>query len=475
MKIILVLISFISFSARANFKKLGNEFLLKNSSVKNSLGNTLKADQGIKLVESSLAMKVDGGLNYVDNDSDAANAVNFAAGKTTSLDLNFSKATSWGGVFSLNNSFEKVIQDPSRIIIFGGDPEIHQFKQTISFSTSLSRNLFGQEYKLSHYSSILNAEYIDLLSQNSVNDLFIQFSQFYARAVLHKKLYTLQQEALSRAKKRLALVRRRVSDGINLKADLLRAESAKIFQEEQLDQARQDFNQSLYLLSSLLHRNISIDEVGDVSSVESESEVLLSNIDQLEKNELTINSSKRFSDQQELDRDLKARQMLPELNFSVGYQTNDFDPSSSDVFKNGNLSGDRNTVSLGVTFSYNIGRVSERANLAQAEINHNQALHQLSAAYENNKNRKQMLFANIQLSGLNKKKAGKRVSLSMSIIQEYVKLFSLGRVTLDQVIQAEEDLINSQRRLAQQSISNFNQRLELAAFDYFLPDLISED
>ena len=31
----------------------------------------------------------------------------------------------------------------------------------------------------------------------------------------------------------------------------------------------------------------------------------------------------------------------------------------------------------------------------------------------------------------------------MSIIKEYVKLFSLGRVTLDQVIQAEEDLINS--------------------------------
>ena len=100
---------------------------------------------------------------------------------------------------------------------------------------------------------------------------------------MHKELYILQQEALVRAKKRLALVRRRVSDGINLKADLLRAESAKIFQEEQLDQARQDFNQSIYLLSSLLHRNISINEIGDVESVESESEVLLANIDRTEK------------------------------------------------------------------------------------------------------------------------------------------------------------------------------------------------
>ena len=96
--------------------------------------------------------------------------------------------------------------------------------------------------------------------------------------------------------------------------------------------------------------------------------------------------------------------MLPELNFSVGYQTNDFDPNSSEVLKNGNLSGDRNTVSVGLTFSYNIGRVSERANLTQAEINYNQALHQLSAAYENNKNRKHMLQTNIKLSGLNKKR-----------------------------------------------------------------------
>ena len=175
MKIIFVLIGLLSVPAQGSFKELGAEFLLNNSSVQNLMGNTLKADQGIKLVESALATKMDGGISYVDNDSDSANAVNFAAGKTTSVDLNFSKATNWGGVFSLNNSFEKVIQDPSRILIFGGDPEIHQFKQTVSFSTSLTRNLFGREFNLSHHHAIMNAEYVDMLSQNSVNDLIIQF------------------------------------------------------------------------------------------------------------------------------------------------------------------------------------------------------------------------------------------------------------------------------------------------------------
>ena len=77
------------------------------------------------------------------------------------------------------------------------------------------------------------------------------------------------------------------------------------------------------------------------------------------------------------------------------------------------------------------------------------------------------------MSEQSKTKAGKRVELSTSIIKEYVKLFSLGRVTLDQAIQAEEDLINSQRRLAQQTVTVFNQRVELMSLDYFLPDLMA--
>ena len=86
-----------------------------------------------------------------------------------------------------------------------------------------------------------------------------------------------------------------------------------------------------------------------------------------------------------------------------------------------------------------------------------------------------MLDENISLSSSNIRKSTKRVELSNSIINEYVKLFSLGRVTLDQVIQAEEELINSQRSLARQMSINFAQEIELASIDYFLPELIMED
>ena len=283
----------------------------------------------------------------------------------------------------------------------------------------------------------------------------------------------MQEKALERANKRLSLVKRRVSDGINLKADLFRAQSTQIFQEEQLDQARQEFNQSIYFLSNLLHRKVLPNEVGTAKSIESDTKVF-SLVSKFAKSELLINSKKLLADSQELDRNLKARKMMPELNLAMLYQTNDFDPNSTNVLENGNLSGDRNTVSVGFTFTYNFGRVSERAELTQSEINHNQALHELSAAHQNIKERKTMLQSNIKLSEQNIRKATKRVNLSASIIQEYLKLFSLGRVTLDQVIQAEEDLINSQRRLAQQTIASFNQRVELISLEYFLPDLISE-
>jgi len=471
-KLIPIFVILVSLTAKANFKELSNEFLRENASVQSLIGNSLKADQGIKFVESSLAPKFGGGASFVDNNSDSANAVNFAAGKTTSVDLNFSKATSWGGVFSLNNSFEKVIQDPSRIIIFGGDPEIHQFKQTISFATSLTRNIFGQEFDLNLNSSILNAEYVDLLSQSSLNDLMMQFSQAYSRAVLSKELFDLQARALERAKKRLVLVKRRVSDGINLKADLYRAESAKVFQEEQLDQAKQELNKALFSLSSHLHREVLVSEIGTVKNITAAQEGIKNYSQSIKKEQPLIDSRKRFAENQELEKEKSARKMLPEMNFSVAYQTNDYDAESSNVFDKGNLGGDRNTLSVGLEFTYNFGRVSERASLTQAEINHNQALHQLSAAHENVKNRRLMLQENLRLSTNNIRKATRRVELSTSIINEYVKLFSLGRVTLDQVIQAEEDLINSERRLAQQVAANFTQFLELASLDYFLPDLV---
>ena len=462
-------------NTEASFKELSKEFLRENASVQNLLGNSLKADQGIKLVESTLAARVDGGVSYVDNNSDSANDINFAAGRTTSLDLNFTKPTSWGGVFSLNNSFEKVIQDPTRLRAFGGDPEIHQFIQTLSFSTSLTRNVLGKEFHLNFNRSLMNAEFVDLLSQNSVNDLFLQFGRVYTSAVLNRELFNLQTEALARANKRLTLVRRRVSDGISLKADLYRAESAKIFQEEQLDQARQDYNQSLYTLSNLLHRTIVDADLDEMSGIDPLMQAIIKNTSMAEKSSLLVNTKRRNADQLEIEKDLLSRSMLPEVELSLGYQTNDYDADSSNVFERGNIIGDKNTLSIGLTFSYNLGRISEKARLREAVVNHNQALHELSAGVKEQSDKRVLLNSNIELSRSNKNKAKKRVALSNSIIKEYVKLFSLGRVTLDQVIQAEEDLINSQRRLAQQIVLNFNQKLELVGLDYFLPNVITEN
>ena len=75
MKYFLILIILYSFNSWANFQQLGKEFLDKNTSVNNLLGNVLKADQGIKMVESTLAPKITSEVSYLDNNSDSANAL----------------------------------------------------------------------------------------------------------------------------------------------------------------------------------------------------------------------------------------------------------------------------------------------------------------------------------------------------------------------------------------------------------------
>ena len=93
MKYSLILIVLFSFSSWANFQELGKEFLEKNTAVNNLLGNVLKAEEGIKMVESTLATKLTSEVNYLDNNSDPVGFVNFAAGKTTSVNLNLSKVS----------------------------------------------------------------------------------------------------------------------------------------------------------------------------------------------------------------------------------------------------------------------------------------------------------------------------------------------------------------------------------------------
>ena len=435
----------LSFSGNANYKQLSNEFMSENTQIRSLLGDVIKADEGIKIVESLLAPKLESEISYLDNNSDSANAVNFAAGKTSLFKLNFSKTTSWGGQFSFNNSYEKVVQDPSRIRIFGGDPEISQFKQSLSFSTSLTKNFFGQKFDLQHNASILNADFTDLMAQQTVNNLYVEFSKSYANAALAKKLNLLQKEALKRAEARLVLIRRRVNDGINLKADLYRAESAKIFQEEQLGLSEQDFKKTLFVLSSQLNRPVKIDEIGEIYNLDSH----LKNFEELsvsiEKESLLILANTQYSDQKKIEKELSGRELLPDLNLVAAYQTNDYDANSSKVFDNGNLAGEKNTISVSLNLTYNLGLISEKSRMAQAEINHNQALYQLNSVVVTNQEKLKLLQQNIELSKINKEKAQKRVDLSEAIIGEYVKLFSLGRVTLDQVIQAEEDLISAQR------------------------------
>ena len=68
MKYVLIISLLLSFESRANFQKLSLEFLNENAAVKSILGNVIKADEGIKLVESTLTPNIDAGLSYLDND-----------------------------------------------------------------------------------------------------------------------------------------------------------------------------------------------------------------------------------------------------------------------------------------------------------------------------------------------------------------------------------------------------------------------
>ena len=139
------------------FQKLVNEYLESNYNIrasKSSVENS-RADKSITLAKTDV--NLDFGVNYLDNNLDSP-TVNFAAGKTTEATFTLSKFFKFGTTLSLENTFSNTIQDPTRVQIFGGDPEVSEFQQTLTLSQSLTKNFFGKSFKLGLRQSDANVE-----------------------------------------------------------------------------------------------------------------------------------------------------------------------------------------------------------------------------------------------------------------------------------------------------------------------------
>ena len=246
----------------------------------------------------------------------------------------------------------------------------------------------------------------------------------------------MQQRALQRSEKRLEVTSKRVRDGLNEKADLYSAQIDHVSRREQLAAAQFALDKSLNDLAQKLHRPLQVAEINPVSL---RGERLTPSVNYSIQENLDI---KRFKAQvSSLNRELEnlKRNYFPRVTLSAAYTDN--------TGNMGNIDGpggeDGHSIALNLNMPLTL--TQEKLNVARkkveilsSEMDRKQILEQLSYRKKNLENE-----IATQLKSLNFSR--QRIELSHKNLKERNRLYGIGRADFDGLIQAEENLINTER------------------------------
>jgi outer membrane protein TolC len=234
------------------------------------------------------------------------------------------------------------------------------------------------------------------------------------------------------------LVSKRVKDGLREQVDLMQAQMTEISAKEAVKSAQNEFTTVLEEIAVILHRPVLENDIKTFSK-ESFSPVAGS----LDQN-LVFASMKAKEQLQELSLKNAENSIMPTVTLEASYETNNYDLSSGEAISGGRLGEDNDVWKLGLNATWAIGLESERSEKEIQSIERQKAIYQLGKVSRNNLQLEKSFKSKLAVLEQNLKSAAKRNELAHKVLKEYNRLYSRGRASLDQVINAEEELIRTQ-------------------------------
>lgn len=440
---ILCLLSLVifSFNSNASLKKMTQEYLENNSSV---LKSKAKADSSFLGISSFKAQKT-WSLSYSGSKEkdnlESVSAFSTRDTETTNHILSLGKGFNWGGDLSINNTLLKY-NSPNLITPKNG------FQQGFTYTQALGANFLGRGF----YSELEAIEESYHSTKANINHALqaslYSFALSYSQAKLNFSLLKLQEAAFDRAKRRKELIRRRVRDGLKEKVDLIQARIELLSSEEQVKSAEMQRNSSLESLSNALHRNVTRIEVDSFDARK------------LNFDSIPAGNSKGNLEIQSLESKLKSLQSTknqvdysfwPTINAGLTYNSNDYDNQKSTALSDGSLLGSRNAdeTILSLNLAWSIGSESQKVSRALNNIDLRVTEMETKKLKLNFLKTEESLLSQMELLEKNLISVKQRKQLTTSALKEMTKLYNRGRADLDQVIRAEESLINTERNFVQ--------------------------
>ena len=432
--ILLFLLGITCFQTHASLLKISKEYLQNNSDI---LVSATKVETAQFDYESFLLTKT-WNLNYNFNKTDGnlESASTFLSTDSTSSShiLSLSKDTEWGGTFSLNNTLSSYETSLSPTTTYG-------FNQGVSYKQNLGRDFLGRSFQKSKEATASNAHMAKVNHDETIQTGLLKLSQSYFSSALNKSLVKLQKEAKQRAIKRLNLIKRRFKDGLRERVDLYQAEIAVFNQDEQIKAAQIRLKSSLESLATSLHREVSGEEIQGFLEKKYK-------VKEAPKGEITANKNVELLKEtikiNQSSYDKAGYSLAPAVSLTLGYDTNEYDVGRGTAINDGSLQGDKNQTTVAINLTWPLGSRPQRIEKAKALLELETSKKRLQKIEKNLTEVERSLEDRLLMLNKNIDSVLKRRDLAKKALREYNKLYSRGRADLDQVIRAEETLINTE-------------------------------
>lgn len=464
---IFLFICLLPLSAQSSLKNLTSEFLQKNTQIKTYKANFDLATLNHQLITDQrvLGMEYKGTLS--NNNLDSNSVFNNQNVKYTAHELGFSKGFNWGGTLGFTNSLEKTDRSKWNTTLLGSTPvNTYEFSQTLSYSQNLGKNFFGRDHYREIDESFHSMEMNKLLSKYQTQEKLIEFYGTYLNAWEKKELLRINDEALKRAIRRVKLIRKRVRDGLSLKAENYIATNLELQAKEDHDLARNNLTEALNNLSILVHRNVNIREILNLApkSILRPAQGYSNNyrVQMMEnKKEMNIASIDRAE-----------YGYWPDLSLAASYTTNAVDAKQSEAFSDGTLDGDKDETAFVLSLSYPLDLSLQKTALAKSKVSAMLTDLELKNLKTNLTYTERSIKERLSLIASNVESAKKRVEVLKKAIDSFERLYKLGRVNIDRLLDQEDALSSAERVLISfiksEQMILANQALLASSVDKFL-------
>ncbi|EQC48222.1 outer membrane efflux protein [Bacteriovorax sp. BSW11_IV] len=355
--------------------------------------------------------------------------------------LSLSKETILGSTLSLSGS-----------LMTGEYAGVDQsgYSQTLSLKQDLGKNFFGRNSLLLRDSKNELYESSKLEYSNTAGAKLLIFLTSYMQASLSKSVVSFQEMALERSQRRLKLISKQVRDGVKERADLFSAQTGELYATESLRSAKSELDKNVEKIRKFLHRKVDESEIEKLSKIDINLKNPPKEFDY--KNNHYVKSLQQKFMAVEKEFHYANNNVTADVSLMGSYTTNNFDKKSSKSFSDGTFGSDNREFKVGLEVSLPFGLSTEKANKSLALIKMLDSQNQIKKAIEDVEAELTSVISQYNLISENLKSATQRVDLAKKALDEYNKLYNRGRASLDQVINAEERLIETQISMARYEV-----------------------